>query len=417
MNTIKQDVLRAAPGGIKGRVMAWVMPWVMETLLPFGFRVLRALRCNRRFGNVVVVTRYDEVREVFLNDQSFRVPYAKKLNVIMGGHPFFLSMDDTEEYRRDTEAMRKVIRVTDIPERLIPEVERLGESIVARANGRLEVVDALIRRITFELYQGYFGIPDPPGEDLRVWATRLFEFQFADTGDDPALRIEVNVIAPALHRHIQNLIDTRRASGVVQDDVLGRCLAMQKQGTPGFDDGQIVASLTGFIVGGPPQPPMVVPQALEQLLRRPDALEGAQKAARDNDDQLLAGYVFEAMRFDPLAPFLPRVASKSAIIAAGTPRAVPVPEGTQVLVAFSSAMMDQRRLPDPGAFNPRRLPHEYIHFGYGLHQCFGVHMNKALLHLMLKALLKRPNLRRAPGIDGRLRKRGAFADRLQVNYD
>jgi cytochrome P450 len=127
--------------------------------------------------------------------------------------------------------------------------------------------------------------------------------------------------------------------------------------------------------------------------------------------------VFEAMRFDPLAPFLPRVATRASIIAAGTPRAVAVPEGTQVLVALSSAMMDERRLPDPKAFNPRRLPHEYIHFGYGLHQCFGIHMNKALLPLMLKALLKRPNLRRAPGSEGRLSKRGAFADKLHVNYN
>ena len=108
--------------------------------------------------------------------------------------------------------------------------------------------------------------------------------------------------------------------------MLGRCLEMQKQGEPGFDDGQIRSSLVGFIVGGPPQPPMVVPQALEQLLRRPDALAGAQQAARDNDDQLLAGYVFEAMRFDPLAPFLPRVATRDSTIAAGTPRAVNVPE-------------------------------------------------------------------------------------------
>jgi cytochrome P450 len=412
-----QDVLRAAPGGFKGRVTALVMPWVMETLLPFGFWLLRALRFNRRFGKMVLATRYDEVREVFLNDQSFRVPYATKLNVIMGGHPFFLGMDDTDDYRRDTDAMRKVVRVNDIPERLIPEVERLGASIVAGANGRLEVVDAFVRRMTFDLYQAYFGIPNPPGADLRVWATRLFEFQFADMGNDPALRKEVDVIAPALREHIQNLMDTRRASDVAQDDVLGRCLAMQKQGVSGFDDGQIRSSLMGFIVGGPPQPPMVVPQAMEQLLRRPDALMGAQQAARDNDDKLLAGYVFEAMRFDPLAPFVPRVASQASMIAAGTPRVVAVPEGAHVLVAFSSAMMDERRVPNPKTFNPRRLPHEYIHFGYGLHQCFGIHMNKALLPLMLKALLKRPNLRRAAGADGRLRKRGAFADALHVNYD
>ena len=114
-------------------------------------------------------------------------------------------------------------------------------------------------------------------------------------------------MAPALRNHIQGLIEKRRASSEVKDDVLGRCLIMQKEGAPGFDDGQIRSALMGFIVGGPPQPPMVVPQALEQLLRRPDSLAGAQRAARNNDDQLLAGFVFEAMRFDPLAPFLPQL--------------------------------------------------------------------------------------------------------------
>ena len=129
--TLTGDVLRPAPGGLKGRVIAWLMPWVMESVLPLGFRLLRALPRNPRFGKVMVATRYDEVREVFLNDPSFRVPYAENLKVIMGGHPFFLSMADTDEYRRDTGAMRKVIRVSDIPARLIPEVERLGEKIVA----------------------------------------------------------------------------------------------------------------------------------------------------------------------------------------------------------------------------------------------------------------------------------------------
>jgi len=118
-----------------------------------------------------------------------------------------------------------------------------------------------------------------------------------------------------------------------------------------------------------------------------------------------------------LAPALPRVSTKACTIAAGTSRATAVPQGANVLVAFSSAMMDERRIPDPQSFNPRRLAHEYIHFGYGLHQCFGIHMNKALLHLMLKPLLKRPGLRRAPGSDGHLRKNGAFADKLYVCFD
>jgi cytochrome P450 len=406
------DVLRPRASGPKAAIMAWVME-----RLPLVFRILRTVRPILRIGKTFVVTRYDDVRETFLNDAAFRVPYAAKLDVIMGHQPFFLSMDDTPEYRSDTHAMRKVVRISDIPQRLIPEVERLGEMIVTESNGSLEIVDSLVRRITFELYGAYFGVTDPPGGNLRVSATRLFEFQFADIGNDPSLRTEVDVMAPALRDHIQNLMIARRISGVSQDDILGRCLVMQAQGVPGFTDDQIRSSLMGFIVGGPPQPPMVVPQALEQLLRRPDALEGAQQAARDDDDELLAGYVFEAMRFDPLAPFMPRTAIKTATIAKGTARSTDVPEGANLYIAFSSAMMDERRLTDPQTFNPRRLPHEYIHFGYGLHQCFGIHMNNALLPLMLKSLLKRKNLRRARGSKGKLRKRGAFSDALYVNYD
>ena len=410
--TAGRDVLRPPANGFKAWLTACLMAYV-----PLGFRVLRTIRPILRFGNTIVVTRYDDVREVFLNDAAFRVPYKDKLDIIMGGHPFFLSMDDTPEYRRDKAAMRLVVRSADITERLAGEVERRAEDIVANAKGHLEIVDSLVRRVTFEVLGAYFGIPDPPGEDLRVWATRLFEFQFADPGNDPALRREVDTIAPALRAHINGLIEKRRASGSFSDDVLGQSLAMHAQGVPGFSDDQIRSALMGFIVGGPPQPPMVVPQALEQLLRRPDALAGAQRAARADCNKLLACYIFEAMRFDPLAPALPRTATRDSTIAAGTRRAAAVPRGATVYVAFSSAMMDQRRLPDPHLFNPRRLPHEYIHFGYGLHTCFGIHMNQALLPLMLKPLLKRPGLRRAPGRSGYLSKRGAFADRLHVEYE
>lgn len=171
------DVLRPRVTGPKAAISAWAMQQ-----LPLVFRILRTVHPILRIGKTVVVTRYDDVREAFLNDAAFRVPYGPHLDVIMGHHPFFLSMDDTPEYRRDTDAMRKVVRISDIPQRLVPEVERLGEMIVAELNGSLEVVDLLVRRITFELYSRYFGVTDPPGGDLRVWATRLFEFQFVDFG-------------------------------------------------------------------------------------------------------------------------------------------------------------------------------------------------------------------------------------------
>src|SRR5262245_27253288 len=86
---------------------------LIGTLVPWGLRFLRWLAWNPRFGKVVVASRYDELREVFLNDRAFRVPYAEKLNVIMQGKPFFLSVDDTPEYRADTAAMREVVKRSD----------------------------------------------------------------------------------------------------------------------------------------------------------------------------------------------------------------------------------------------------------------------------------------------------------------
>jgi cytochrome P450 len=162
---------------------------------------------------------------------------------------------------------------------------------------------------------------------------------------------------------------------------------------------------------------MVVPQAMEQLLRRPDALADAHKAALEDNDAELHDIVVEAMRFDPLAPGLPRIALIDWTVARGTKRATTVPKGATVLAAFASAMMDGRRVPEPRRFKPGRLPYEYIHFGSGMHECFGRYINHATLHRILKPLLRRPNVRRAEGREGRLRKTGIFADRLSVHHD
>ncbi|MBX3563623.1 MAG: cytochrome P450 [Sphingomonas sp.] len=410
MNALtSREVLRPEKKGLGGMLQR-----IMFAGMPMVFTFLRRWSPITRLGSMYLTSRHDDVREVFATDPAFGVPYKPKLDIIMGGQPFFLGMGDTPQYRHDTAAMRKVVRREDLPE-LGSKVEAIAESIVSAASGRIDVVDTLVRRVTFSALGDYFGIPDPPGGDLRVWGTRLFEFQFVGSMNDKALRVEVDQIAPALRAHIQSEIERRRGAPG-RDDVLARCLAEQKAGTSGFSDDEIRTALMGFIVGGPPQPPMVVPQAMEQLLRRPEALAGAQAAARADDDDLLWRYVQEAMRFDPLAPGLPRDVLTDFTLASGTRHARTIPAGSTVLAAFASAMMDPRRIADPNRFDINRPASDYIHFGYGLHQCFGIHINRATLHRMLKPLLKRPNLRRASGRAGRLHKNGPFAASLTVTF-
>ena len=349
--------------------------------------MFRAVWPIARFGRTYLVTRHDDVRQVFAEDGAFGVPYKAKLDVIMGGEPFMLGMADGSGYRDRLMALRRVVRPGDLP-MLAGKVEASAQAIVTEAGGRLDVVDTLVRRISFDFLADYLGVPHPTGGDLRVWGTRLFEFQFV--ADDAPLRAEVAEIAPAL----------------------GRCLALQQGGEPGYDDRAIGAAVVGLIVGGPPQPPMVLPQALEQLLRRPEALARASAAARDGDDRLLAAHIYEAMRFDPLAPWFTR-----RTLVTHTVGGAEIPVGSKVLAAVGSAMRDEARVPEPKVFDVDRSPDQYLHFGFGVHQCFGLEINPATLHLMLKPLLARPNLRRAAGRAGHLRKQGPFASSLVVEFD
>ena len=389
----------------------------MMAALPVVFRILRRAWPIPGLGGFHMATRHDDVREVFATDGVFQVPYAPNLAVITGDQPFFLGMADTPVYWQQLEAMRRVVLPDDLP-RLARAVEARAEAIVQNSGGQVEVVHDLIRRVTFDTLGPYFGVPEPSAGRLDVWATRLFEFQFASSPRDVALRRDVDAIAPAFRAHIDaEIVRRKQPSAGPVDDVMGRCLALQAAGEPGYSDVEIRTVILCMVVGGPPQPPMVVPQALEQLLRRPDALGMAMHAAREDNDDLLRRIVREAMRFDPLAPGLPREAVQDWTLAKGTRRAKRVRKGETILAAFASAMMDEGRVPEPDRFDPLRLDHEYIHFGHGLHECFGRHINAATLHLMLKPLLRCQGLRRAPGADGQLMKNGPFAERLLVRFD
>lgn len=406
----RKPILRPGPGTIK--------QWVMNRLraaLPLIFSIFRRIWPIAKFGSVHVVTRHDDVREVLNTDAAFHVPYGKKLEVLMEGQTVFIGMPDSPAYRSQLGRLQSLAREGDMAT-LAAKAEQRAEAIVDSAGGTLEVVDTLFRTVTFDVLENYFGVTQPEIGDMRIWSTRMFEYQFL--GSDESLVEEIEWMAPAMLRHIEDILEERRSSeDDSENDYLGRALAKQRQQEAGWDDLFIRTMLSALMIGGPPQPPMVLPQALEQLLRRPDALASAQRAARSDDEALTFGHVFEALRFDPISPILPREATSDYVIAKGTKRAHKVAKGDKVLAAIQSAMSDPRRINSPKHFIPTRQPYEYMHFGLGLHECFGRHINRAIFPAICAPLLRRHNLRRAHGSAGHLLFKGFFPASLTVTYD
>jgi cytochrome P450 len=406
--------------GIADRLMPRLGSWArrnMDILFMLARNVVPILIVRYEGRTFALVSRNDDVREVLSLPDVFQVPYAPKLRVIMGGGNIFLGMNDEPDFTRDKSTMRIVVPREEAMTRVKPEVERLAEDIVDGAGGRLDIAMQLTQAVTTRFFTGYFGTPAADPTEFSDWARILFKFQFVDVNDDPAVRAEAEPVARRLREQVDAAIAERKAHRGERDDVLERCLQLQDDGFPGLSDEQIRNNLIGFIVGGMPQPPMIVPQLFDVLLDRPRELAAACQAARADDDELVAKYVFEALRFYPLTPGLFRICAEPYRLAAGTWRARTIPAGATVLALTRSAMLDGRRVPAPRQFRFDRPEYAYMHFGHGMHVCFGLYINQLMVPAICKAVLKKGALRRAPGADGTLQMDGAFAKRLVVEYD
>jgi cytochrome P450 len=380
------------------------------------FALLRALQPIVALGNLTLVTRYEDVEDVLLRDAVFDVPYAEKMELITNGQNFFLGMRDTPRYTRDSSNMRIVVRRDDVDTVIAPTVERTAQAIVAASGGTLDIVKSLTRVVPARLVGAYFGTPGPSEAELIAWTSTLFQFLFFDPTNDPALRAQAIPASAALNAYVDSAIAERKDKPRDVDDVLARCLTLQKAEVPGMSDLDIRNNFTGLIIGAIPTTGTAAAFIVDELLRRPTELAAARSAALSGDDARLAAYVFEALRFNPMTPGIFRVSNQEYTIGKGTSRATTLPVGATVVAATQSAMFDPKHIDDPDTFRVDRPGYAYLHFGFGLHACFGQYINAVQIPKIVKALLLRDNLRRAPGEAGQLKKDGPYAGSLTVAF-
>ena len=369
-------------------------------------------------AGTAIVTRQRDVVEVLDREADFAVVYEPRMRRITAGENFFLGMHDSADYTRDVSNMRLAVRRGDVAERLVPFVAGEAGGIVAASGGTLDVPAALTLPIAARIVAEYFGTPGPSERALIEQTTIMFWWLFADLGADPAVEARAVAAAADCRAMLEAAIAARHANPTDTDDILNRCLALQASGTPGMSDGAIRDNLIGLLIGLVPTLSKAAVQALAILLDRPAALAGAHAAARAGDDAALAAHVFEALRFDPVNPIIYRRATRDCVIARGTLRARTIPAGTMVLAANLSAMFDPVALDDPESFRTDRPWGDYMLWGYGMHQCFGAQINRAVIPAMLKPLLRQKKLRRATGMAGQVDRAGTpFPAHFTVWFD
>lgn len=391
-------------------------------LLRAAFWPLRRFKPILFLGRRVIITRHSDVSEVLARDEDFTVAEVNGAAMARMNGPFILGMDRSAQYYRERAIIERCAPPGDA-ERIRAFVRSSAAGLVDAATppGQIDVVGGLARLVAVRLVAEYFGTPGPHEATMLRWMRTIFHETFLNVGADQDVRRAGEASADEFHAYADDLISRRRteveAGQDTPDDFVTRLVRLQNDPETRLSDEGIRRNLGGVVVGAVETTSKATAQAVDELLRRPAALASAQAAARTGDVETVGRHVFEALRFNPINPVLARHCARPAVVAAGTRRQRCIPAGRSIYAAILPAMFDPAVFDQAGRFRTDRPASAYLHFGAGLHTCFGRHVNVIQLPEVAAVLLRLENLRRAPGGDGKIVYDGPFPDRFLLQFD
>lgn len=393
--------------------------WMKTSPIPF-FAELRQYCPMLHTPKFILVTRYQDVREVLGHEKIFSVQlYKDRMDPVVG--PFMLARDGTIFNERDKAVMQVMLRQEDWSKvkALVGKhtKENLNQFKVSKG---IELVNAVSRRVPLQICGSYFGFPGPNMESLMKWSKATQMDMFRNPTHDSQIHDESVRAGQEMRGFLRDYIPKQRgviAKDPSRDDIVSRLLKTQFPEVIGFDEERILVNTMGLLIGAGETTSQAVIQVLDQLLERPEIFNSATKAARADNDQELGQYVWEALRFNPISPGIARFCEEEYTIAKGTDRETLIPKGTVVFAATQSAMFDEREVINPDEFRIDRSPYHYFHFGYGHHLCLGYSIALVMIPEILKQLLLRTDLCRASENAGRIDyKGGPFPEEFWVNF-
>jgi cytochrome P450 len=354
------------------------------------------------FGRTTLITRYADVLEALQRDDFLVAPiYGVKLDATyISSLP---GKDRGAEYDRESALLRAVAKREDLV--LIRQfVAVRAEEAIARAakSGRIDLIGDLAHAIPLELAGDYFGLRGPDDASMARWTRDISCDVFYNDTNDQQVHEDAIESARELRDYARAEVARRTESS---NDLLGRMLTIRSQ--PEFawvDDDVIRRSISHLVVASIDTISMLFAYAFDVLLRRPRELRKAQAAASSGDVDAVGRFIWEAARFKPPTPYVLRSTAAATRIGGRV-----IPAGNRVALLLASAMFDPTVFYKPAEFRADRET-AYLHFGAGMHQCFGAQISRALIPELAAAVLRLPNLRRAGGIV----YDGPFPDRFVV---
>ena len=358
-------------------------------------------------AKIVAVSRHDLVVDVLNRDEDFTIKEinAKKMADQKG--TFFLGMDRSNpQFDRERNYVRAATHKDDL-DMIRKYVREHADAICQQIQpyGKLDVVQTLNYSVLLGLLGYYFGVPAPVKSQMKRWQRTMFFDLFLNFTNNPEKHHAAVQSGKERTAWVRGLITERKqalADGKdIDDNLLNRLIKMQQQPEYSWvDDDTIRRNIGGLLTGIQETTSKAVIYALEELFKRPDQLQGAITASKAHDMDAVKGYVYEALRFNPVQPGVLRFSETKQIIKGSGKKSYTIKGNRKIMALTSGAMFDPVTFPEPKKFNPKRDA-RYMNWGFALHECYGKYINSVTIPELVAAVLRLENVAVSKGALGR----------------
>jgi cytochrome P450 len=360
-------------------------PWVSYDVL----REQAPVWQDPRTGHYVV-SRFDDVRRVLLDPETFRASFAdaddthrpeiRALYEEKGMLPgTTMNGLDDPLHRQVRGLMDHAFRPRRV-EALDPFIEELCRRLLAGFidDGKVELAEHYAHEMTLRVMTHLMGVPEEDGHQIRAWADAwIARLSQTMTPEEEIWSCEQEIEA---QHYFQKIIDRVRKTpedNLISDIVNG----IVPDWGHGLPDNQIqIEILVDMFTGGTQTTGHALTSAVKIGIEDPELWE----TVRRDPGKHLPTFIEEVIRVDGPQQGNPRIATADVEIAGVT-----IPKGAIVNVRWGAGNRDPRRYGErAGEIDlDRHQPRTHVGFGAGTHYCIGAAVARREMWHGLKTLM------------------------------
>jgi len=423
-----------------------VQKWMKKEPLPF-FKQLRNERPILVTPECTLISLFTDIRDVLQMPKIFTVDlYKPKMGVTETEVGYLMAHDDDALHYREKSIMQGLLNRDDMP-RVRKLIQESGKKLLDDANGEIEIVNDYCRMVPAIMVQEYFGLDGVEKEELIEWSfwsqyntfhnqpfdlnppklDKKIVFNHAKASEKLKSYLEKLLVKKLVLVNLErpkNFLESswhfikgvfgNKQKEKLKDDMLSRMLRTHFAKEVDFPLPRLGANAGGLLIGSIETTSQAVSQTIEYFLDRPELLNKLKELAQDPDPKKFDGYVWEALRFVPISPYMFRQASQDYTVAKGTDRETTIKKGTNVLTLTQSAMFDSYSYEKAEEFIGERNWYHHFNFGFATHECLGKYVGMVMIPEMVKQVILRKDIKGVAPINY---KDGPFPEEYNLTWN